>query len=255
MNLVTTSIPVDEIKYLSEVMSKSGLFGKSPEQIASLALIAHAEGRPLASVAMEYDVIQGRPALNSRTALSRFQLAGGCVKWIQSNSTIAKAEFSHPQGGSLEITWTIERAKEIGLATKDTWKKYPDQMLRARCCAEGIRAVYPACLGALYLSEEVQDFETPKKTRVIQAKQIATIVEDEIDEDGKGSIQVSENTAELISKLKESGIDFLTLSAWLVSTKRLQEGEDARFLADDRAKAYLERFEDVKKEINKFNGK
>lgn len=247
-------VPVSEIKYIAEVMGKSGLFGKTPEQIASLCLIAHAEGRPLASVAMEYDVIQGRPALTSRAGLARFQSSGGCIKWIESNAKIAKALFSHAQGGELEITWTIEQAKEIGLATKDTWKKYPAQMLRARCSAEGIRALYPACLGALYLTEEVQDFDAPKKSRVIESKGVAVAVEDEAEAGEAGSIQVSENTAKLIKLVNENGCDFVRFSEWLKVKGKIEPNQDLRYLADDRAKKAVDTFGDVLISFKQWEG-
>jgi len=238
-------IPIESIRYLSQVMGESGLFGKTPVQIASLALLAHAEGRPLASVAMEYDIIQGRPALNSRTALARFQIAGGRIKWIESNAKIARAEFTHEQGGTLEITWTIERAKEIGLTSKDTWKKYPDQMLRARCSAEGIRAVYPACLGALYMIEEVQDFDAPKKTRTIEAKGVAVVVEDDLADDNTGTIQVGENVNNLIKLTKNVGISYDNFQAWLRFVKKIKPDEFFTMLEDSKAQKMIEHWDDA----------
>lgn len=73
----------------------------------------------------------------------------------------------------------------------------------------------------------------------------------EVDADGKGSIQLSDNTAILVNKCKDAGVDFLTLSAWLVRTKRIPEGKDVRFLADDRAQKMLEHFDEVVAEIKK----
>ena len=67
--------------------------------------------------------------------------------------------LSHPQGGECEITWSLERATKAGLTGKDNWKKFPAQMLSARVVAEGVRAVFPACLNGLYIAEEVQDME------------------------------------------------------------------------------------------------
>lgn len=232
-------IPVEQIKYLAQVMGESGLFGKTAHQIASLALLAHAEGRALASVAMEYDIIQGKPALNSRTALARFQLAGGKMKYLESTAKVCRAEFTHEQGGTIEITWTIERAKEIGLTTKDTWKKYPDQMLRARCCAEGIRAVYPACLGALYLSEEVQDFAEPK-SRVIKGKEVMQAVTDDVDENGVGTVQVSASTAILIRQVKEQLNDYEGFQGFLQSRGTLAEGQFLNTLEEEKAVKILE---------------
>jgi hypothetical protein len=54
----------------------------------------------------------------------------------------------------------MERANAAGLTGKATWRQYPDQMLSARVVAEGVRAVFPACLCGVYLAEEVQDFDS-----------------------------------------------------------------------------------------------
>jgi len=74
---------------------------------------------------------------------------------------LCQAEGLHPaiaQGGSLEVTWTLKQAKEIGIASKDNWKNYPRAMLRARVISEGIRAVFPGCVVGVYTPEEVADF-------------------------------------------------------------------------------------------------
>jgi hypothetical protein len=140
-------------------MAKSNLFGKSPDQMIALMLIAQAEGIHPAMAAQEYDIIQGRPALKSQSALARFQAAGGRIIWTRRDNQACEAEFSHPQGGTVAVSWTIERAKQMGLADKDNWRKQPGIMLQWRCVAEGVRACYPACLNRLYLVEEVMDFE------------------------------------------------------------------------------------------------
>lgn len=156
---------ISDIKEMATIMSKSGLFGKNPEQMFALMLIAQAEGIHPAIAAQEYDVIQGRPALKSQSALARFQQAGGTIQWKTKNEAEATAIFSHPQGGSLPVTWTMERAKKMGLDQKDNWKKQPGIMLSWRTVAEGIRAVFPACLNRMYLAEEVVDFEAPRTER------------------------------------------------------------------------------------------
>ena len=155
-------VPMEQLSQMAQVLGKSKMFGKSAEDLLPLMLIASAEGKHPAIAAQEYDVIQGRPALNARSAQSRFQAAGGCVNWIKRSDTECSAEFSHPQGGKVVITWNMERAKQAKLNTKDNWIKFPAQMLSARVVAEGVRACFPACLSGFYLSEEVQDFDTPK---------------------------------------------------------------------------------------------
>lgn len=158
-------IPFTELQKMATVLGQTKMFGKTPAELLPLMLIAQAEGKHPAIAAQEYDIIQGRPAINSRAALSRFQIAGGKIEWKERTDKIATAVFSHPQGGALSVTWTMERAALAGLTAKDNWKKYPAQMLSARVVAEGVRAVFPGCLSGLYTVEEVQDFDPPRTER------------------------------------------------------------------------------------------
>ena len=162
-NALTTHVQVfsaSDVKMMAQAIAKSGLFGiKDENQSFALMLIAQAEGRHPATVAQEYDIIQGRPALKSMAALARFQSAGGRIQWLVRSDTEARAKFVHELGGEVEIYWDLKRATVAGLLGKETWKKYPAQMLAARVVAEGVRACLPACLNGLYISEEVADFE------------------------------------------------------------------------------------------------
>lgn len=157
-------VPWTDQERMANAIAKSGLFGlKSPDQVLALMAVAQAEGRHPGSVARDYHIIQGRPALRADAILARFQQAGGTVNWLKYADDEVKAEFSHPQGGSLTLSWTLKQAKEIGLAGKDNWKNYPRAMLRARVISEGIRTVYPGVLTGEYTPEEVMDF-TPAQT-------------------------------------------------------------------------------------------
>lgn len=153
-------IPVNDLKEMASALSHGNLFGKTKEQIFPLLLIAQAEGKHPAIAVQEYDIIKGKPALTSRATLSRFQAAGGKIQYICRDDTECTIKFMHPSGGELTVTWTTERAKKAGLGTGDAWRKYPAQMLSARCVAEGVRALYPACLNSLYTVEEHQDLQT-----------------------------------------------------------------------------------------------
>jgi hypothetical protein len=160
-------VPFEALQKMASVLGKNKLFGMGQEDLLPLMLIAQAEGKHPASAAQEYDIIQGKPALRSRAALARFQAAGGSIAWGERTPEKAVATLSHPQGGSLTVTWTMERAKRAGLTGKDNWQKYPEAMLSARVIAEGVRAVFPGCLSGMYLGEEVQDFDgyTPPPER------------------------------------------------------------------------------------------
>lgn len=147
------------IRDQAAAIARSGLFGLRDEtQVLALMAVAQSQGRHPASVAQEYSIIQGRPALKADAMLARFQAAGGSVRWSCLTDERAEATFSHPQGGSLQLDWTIERARAAGLTTKGgPWKNYPRAMLRARLISEGIRSVFPGVVQGEYAVEEVQD--------------------------------------------------------------------------------------------------
>lgn len=155
----TELMSVNDIGRIAKAFALSNLFGfKNETEAFALMCIAQANGLHPAKAAERYHIIQGRPAMKSEAMLSAFQESGGAVKWIKRTDTECKLWLSHPQGGELEVTWNIERAQKAGLGGKDNWKKFPAQMLAARCVSEGVRALFPACLCGMYTPEEVADF-------------------------------------------------------------------------------------------------
>ena len=158
-------VPFQEMQGMAESIAKSGLFGmKDTNQVLALMAVAQAEGLHPATAARDYHVIQGRPALKADAMLARFQQAGGKVDWKVYTDKEVTGLFSHPNGGSLELTWTIKQANDIGLVKPGSgWQKYPRAMLRSRCISEGIRTVYPGCVVGTYTPEEVEEFEPPKE--------------------------------------------------------------------------------------------
>lgn len=154
----TDLIPMADVERMAAAVAASGLFGlKSPQQAIALMLVAQAEGLHPATAAQDYDIIQGRAARKTHSVLARFQQSGGSVQWHELTDQTAEATFSHPAGGSLRIAWTFAQAQKAGLTNKDNWRNYPRAMLRARCIAEGVRAVYPAAIGGSLVAEEAQD--------------------------------------------------------------------------------------------------
>ena len=165
----TELVPIADIERMAGAIAKSGFFGvKTVEQAVALMLIAQAEGLHPAIAARDYNVIQGRPALKADAMLARFQQAGGSVNWTELTDKRVSATFTHPQGGSVSIDWDMARAKAAGLDGKDNYKKWPRQMLRARCISEGIRTVYPGVLSGMYTPEEVQDFDSKQAPEPVQ---------------------------------------------------------------------------------------
>ena len=73
-------VPWSDQERMATAIAKSGLFGlKDTTQVLALMAVAQAEGRHPASVAKDYHIIQGRPALKADAILARFQAAGGKI--------------------------------------------------------------------------------------------------------------------------------------------------------------------------------
>lgn len=224
-NTNTQIVPVGDMQTMAGALAKSGLFGvKTADQALALMIVAQAEGRHPGSVASDYHIIQGRASLKSDAMLARFQQAGGRVEWHDHSNEKVSATFSHPSGGSLRIDWDMARAKSAGLGTKDNWRQYPRQMLRARVISEGVRAVFPAVLNGMYAPEEVQDFGPQRSTGYIQIEaanaELAALPAPE-------AVSVEVDTA-----LQEFEVAFggreAEVEAFLRHRKQLAEGESWR---------------------------
>lgn len=151
-------VPFKELESMASYIVRGKLFGaKDESQAMSLMLLAQAEGLHPMSAIQDFDIVQGRPARKTHSILARFQAAGGSVAWEEISAVRACGVFTHKQGGSLRVEWTFDQARKAGLTGKDNWKNYPQAMLRARCIAEGVRAVYPAAIGGMMAVEEAQD--------------------------------------------------------------------------------------------------
>ena len=251
--LVVHNQSVQDITSMAQAAVKSGLFGvKNQDQAVALMLLAQSENAHPFSICTQFDIIQGRPALKSSAALARFQAAGGKIQWIERTDSKASAKFSHPSGGDLVVTWTIEQAKAAGLTGKQTWVQYARAMLSARVLAEGVRAILPGCLNGIYLAEEVQDFDTkPRPAKEVvelvqeapSAKEVPLLPEppkeiyveiatnnDEVPNNAETEISWEANwwTPEVAATLA----DLPEVNAFLVKKGKIQEGQTWKDIED-----------------------
>lgn len=166
-------VPFDQQQAIAKAVVASKLFGMTSEsQALALMALCEAEGMHPVRALQEFHIIQGRPALKADAMLARFQARGGSVKWLDYTDAKVIGEFSHPQGGTLKVEWTIEQAKRIGLAGKDNWKNYPRAMLRSRCISEGVRAVAPGVATGIYTVEEMHDMTPAEQKEMGDIEQI-----------------------------------------------------------------------------------
>ena len=191
-------VPYADMKAMAKDIAASGLFGmKNETQVLALMAVAQAENKHPAIVARDYDIVQGRPAKKAEAMLRDFIASGGKVEWHQLDDTCADATFSHPQGGTVRISWDKARAVAAGLAGKDMYKKFPRQMLRSRVVSEGVRTVAPLATSGFYVPEEVAAFDDKPRAidmgEVVEAK--VEVVDAEADDGANDVIALREAAA------------------------------------------------------------
>lgn len=218
--------PMDELREFAEAAVKSKFYGfTSADQMLPLMMVAQAQGRSFVSVVEEYSVIQNRPALKAEAMLSRFQRAGGHIKWTELSDTRCAAIFSHPQCDPVEIDWDLKRAQQAQL-TNPMWKKYPRNMLKARVISDGVRTAFPACLGGMYTPEEVGDFEPAPVSPQTPARQLAA-------QENAGRREQSPEPSSSIIEHDGEEVDHTTQPEWPIL-----ESEMEAFATRDDLKAW-----------------
>lgn len=129
-----------------------------PGDIAAAILAGSELGlKPMATL-KSIDVIQGTPALRAHAMRAVVQQKGHDIELVESTDT--RCVMRGRRKGSetwQEIEWTVERARLMGLLTKDQWKKNPKGMLVARATGELSRLIASDALhGMAYVSEELE---------------------------------------------------------------------------------------------------
>lgn len=134
-------------------------FRGKPAETAAAILAGQEVGlAPMASL-RAIDVIEGKPGM-SALALRALVQSHGHEIWVH-ESTATRAIVKGRRKGSERVetsTWTLDRARTMGLLGKDNWKKQPTAMLLARATSECARLIAAdVLLGMPYSTEELAD--------------------------------------------------------------------------------------------------
>lgn len=125
------------------------------------AILAGAEvGLSPMSALKAFDVINGQSAPRAITLRAIAQSHGHDIEVIETNSTRCVVRARRRGGNWQQVTWTIDRARDLGLAGKAQWRQQPATMLIARATTEAARLVAAdAILGIGYSAEELEDLD------------------------------------------------------------------------------------------------
>ena len=149
-----------------------GLRGK-PAEIAACILTGREIGVGPMQALAKIHVIDGRPSMSAELMRSLVMAAGHEISYpTYTDDKVTAVGRRGDSAKTTEVTWTLKDAQRIGVATKDTWKKYPRQMLAARATSELCRLLFPDALGGIsYTNDEAEELSAEEtKTTVSRSK-------------------------------------------------------------------------------------
>jgi hypothetical protein len=129
-----------------------------PGDIAAAILAGSELGlKPMATL-KSIDIIQGTPALRAHAMRAIVQQQGHEIELVESTDTRCVMRGRRKDSDAWQtVEWTVDRARLMGLLSKDQWKKNPKGMLVARATGELSRLIASDALhGMAYVSEELE---------------------------------------------------------------------------------------------------
>jgi hypothetical protein len=110
----------------------------------------------------KFHFFQNQYTKKPEAMLADFESDGGRFDWTTDGGNIEQASITMThKGKTVSYRFTMDDARRAGLAGKDLWKKYPAQMLRARCISGGMRMHFPKYTEGYYTADEVGDQSEP----------------------------------------------------------------------------------------------
>lgn len=110
-------------------------------------------------------VIKGKATMSSDLLLALVKRSESCEYLVMSEMTPERVTFKTKRKGDPSetvVTFSKADAERAGLWGNNTWKSYPQAMLKARAASAICRAVYPdVCLGLYDETEAIADFKLP----------------------------------------------------------------------------------------------
>jgi len=102
-------------------------------------------------------VVKGKPSLSSQSMVALVRGAGHSITGEKSSEKAVAVGTRVDTGDTMSETFTMDDARQAGLAGSSTWKSYPAAMLWARAVSALCRSLFPDVLmGLSYTPEELE---------------------------------------------------------------------------------------------------
>ncbi len=149
----------------SEFLARSQIIPKSlqgkPADIMVIFMMAMELDIPPMQALNGINVIQGKPTISPQLmlALIKKRLPNAYIKIVEAEGEVecTMARDKSHLDDVFVSKWNFEKAKKMGLVSKDNYQKQLNTMLRWRAVGEAARIVFPDIISGTYLPDEFQD--------------------------------------------------------------------------------------------------
>ena len=175
-----------------EILLESGAIPPSidtPEKLMTVIQLGKELGiTPMVSISA-INVIKGRTVISSSILGALLKTRGIEWEWTKDFVTESPGKinteiefeywserFSRAKKVKFSVSWN--QMKTAGYTEKDSWKKYPKEMMRARCMAYAVRGLFPeVLLGTMYTADEINDATNAGYETAVTEEGEVTIIE------------------------------------------------------------------------------
>lgn len=160
-DLVIQGQTYEAMKDQAAVLFKSGMLPtsiKSPEAVIAIAIKGVEIGMPMMQSFSHINVISGKPCMSAEgmNFLIRKNCPAAKIDIVKRDAESCIINASRPGSIVTKFEFTMDDAKRAELLANPSWKKYPKNMLFARCFSDMARTVFPDCIGGIsYTPEEL----------------------------------------------------------------------------------------------------
>lgn len=216
---------------------------QTPEQALIIMMKGRELGLPPLVAFSHINVIQGKPTMSAEIMLAYiYKDHPGAVIEITEKTDSQCIIMARRSNGTklVEFKWNAERAKKLGLLSKDNYVKQPGTMYFWRCISEMKRALFPdVLLGIDFFKEELEDSGL-RNVSFTEADKIAFNEKKSIN-DISPIVEVQPEVKKITPKPKEE----LLQELYLEQTKL---GMDNKDLKDFVVQNFSEKFENISEE-------
>lgn len=184
--IVPSNNDLQVLKTIATTAHVSGLYNTVGGEAKILMILLAAQDLNIKpTVALNGGIwnIQGKIEISARLMSSMIRKAGHSISFKQCDSKACILVGKRADNGDMmEASFTIEDAQKAGLANRDVWKKFTEDMLYARCLSRLARRLFADVIGTAYVEGEIRDCEMITVTPEIKEQAEPEIKEPEVKE-------------------------------------------------------------------------